>query len=92
VFNLAGDGTLSLREMARRLGKPYLAVPPGLLALALRLGRRLGLTRYGPEQIGFLRYRPVLANRRLKSELGYLPRKSTPEVFEAFVAARRARR
>jgi UDP-glucose 4-epimerase len=92
VFNLAGDGTLSLREMARLLGKPYLAVPPGLLALALRLGRRLGLTRYGPEQVGFLRWRPVLANGRLKSELGYLPRKSTREVFDAFLAARRAKR
>lgn len=92
VFNLAGDGTLSLREMARELGKPYLAIPAGLLALALRLGRHLGLTPYGPEQLGFLRYRPVLANRRLKSDLGYLPRKSTREVFEAFIAARRARR
>jgi UDP-glucose 4-epimerase len=76
--------------MARLLGKPYLAVPPGLLGLALRLGRRLGLSEYGPEQVGFLRYRPVLANRRLKSELGYLPRKSTREVFDAFLAARRA--
>jgi UDP-glucose 4-epimerase len=92
VFNLAGDGTLSLREMARELGKPYLSLPPGLLALALRLGRQLGLTRYGPEQLRFLRYRPVLANRRLKNDFGYLPRKSTREVFEAFVAARRARR
>jgi UDP-glucose 4-epimerase len=92
VFNLAGDGTLSLREMARRLGKPYVAVPPGLLALGLRVGRRLGLTAYGPEQLGFLRYRPVLANRRLKSEFGFVPRKTTSEVFDLFVAARRARR
>jgi UDP-glucose 4-epimerase len=91
VFNLAGDGTLSLREMARRLGKPYLAVPPVLLALGLRAGRRLGLTAYGPEQLGFLRYRPVLANRRLKNEFGYVPRKRTSEVFDAFVAARQAR-
>ena len=90
VFNLAGDGTLSLREMASRLGKPYVAVPPALLAFGLRLGRRLGLTAYGPEQLGFLRHRPVLSNRRLKAEFGYVPRKSTREVFELFVAARRA--
>jgi UDP-glucose 4-epimerase len=76
--------------MAGRLGKPYLAVPPGLLALGLRVGRRLGLTAYGPEQLGFLRYRPVLANRRLKSDFGYVPRKTTSEVFDVFVAARRA--
>jgi UDP-glucose 4-epimerase len=92
VFNLAGDGTLSLAEMARMLGKPYVAIPPGLLALGLRVGRRLGATRYGPEQLGFLRYRPVLANRRLKEEFGYLPRQSTREVFERFVAARGAGR
>lgn len=88
VFNLAGDGTLSLREMARRLGKPYVALPPALLALGLRAGRALGLTAYGPEQLGFLRHRPVLANERLKRELGYLPRKTTSEVFDAFLAAR----
>jgi UDP-glucose 4-epimerase len=91
IYNLAGDGTLSLREMASRLAKPYLAVSPALLALALRVGRRLGLTHHGPEQIGFLRYRPVLANRRLREEFGYAPKKTTSEVFDFFVAARRAR-
>ncbi|WP_252720630.1 hypothetical protein, partial [Acinetobacter baumannii] len=28
VYNLAGDGTLSLAEIARRMGKPYLPLPP----------------------------------------------------------------
>ncbi len=89
VFNLAGDGTLTLREMAERSGKRYLALPVGLVTAALGLGRRLGLTQYGPEQVGFLRHRPVLSNRRLKAEFGYVPRKTTPEVFELFLAARR---
>jgi UDP-glucose 4-epimerase len=35
-------------------------------------------------------YRPVLANRRLKEEFGYVPRKTTREVFDFFLAARRA--
>jgi UDP-glucose 4-epimerase len=88
IYNLAGDGTLSLREMARRLGKPYVPLPAPLVRGALWLGRRLSLTQYGPEQVGFLRYRPVLANRRLKEEFGYAPRKTTPEVFEVFAAGR----
>jgi UDP-glucose 4-epimerase len=90
VFNLVGDGTLSTREMARLLGKPYVEVPAGLLRAALRLGRALGLTQYGPEQVAFLLHRPVLSNRRLKQEFGYRPRKTTREVFDAFLAARRA--
>ena len=40
------------------------------------------LTQYGPEQVDFLRYRPVLVNRRLKEEFGYVPRKTSAEVFE----------
>lgn len=92
IYNLAGDGALSLREMARMLGKPYVALPPWAIAAGLWLGKQLGLTQYGPEQLGFLRHRPVLANQRLKSAFGYVPRKTTREVFEAFVAARRARR
>ncbi len=44
----------------------------------------LGLSRYGPEQVDFLRYRPVLDNRRLKEVFGYLPRLTSAEVFELF--------
>ena len=32
----------------------------------------------------FLRYRPVLDNRRLKREFGYQPRYSSREVFELY--------
>jgi UDP-glucose 4-epimerase len=89
IYNLAGDGILTLPEMARMLKKPYRALPVWLVAPGLWVGKRLGLTQYGPEQIGFLRYRPVLANRRLKEEFGYIPRKTTREVFEYYLEQRR---
>lgn len=88
TYNLAGDGAIGLAEMARRLGKPFVRIPVSAVTAALWVGQRLGLTRYGPEQVGFLRYRPVLSNRRLKEEFGYLPRKTTREVFEEFATAR----
>lgn len=89
-FNLAGDGALPLREIARRLGKPLLELPAGLLRTALALGSKLGVSRYGPEQLDFLRYRPVLSNQRLKDVLGFVPGKTSAQAFEAFVAARAA--
>jgi len=89
-YNLAGDGALSLFEIARRLNKPPRVLPAGLLRLALRVGSALGLTRYGPEQLDFLRYRPVLLNAALKQRFGYTPQKTSAEAFEAFVAAREA--
>ena len=87
-FNVAGDGALSIHEIAAALGKRTRDFPPGLLRAALWLGSRLGVSRYGPEQLDFLRYRPVLANKRLKNELGYVPRKSSREALLAFIAAR----
>ncbi len=89
-YNLAGDGALTLAEIARRLNKQTRVLPAGLLRTALRVGSALGLTRYGPEQLDFLRYRPVLLNTALKQRFGYVPRKTSAQAFEAFVAAREA--
>lgn len=90
VYNVAGDGILSLKEMARIMGKPYVAVPPGLIKRAYWVMRKLGVTQYGPEQVNFLRYRPVLSNRRLKEVFGYTPQKTTREAFQFFLECRKS--
>ncbi|MCC1496013.1 SDR family oxidoreductase [Alcanivorax sp. 1008] len=91
IFNLAGDGALPIRRIATILGKPVLNLPPRLLRIALTIGRRLGIGRYGPEQMDFLRYRPVLSNQRLKDEFGYTPMKTSEQVFQFYVSHARAR-
>jgi UDP-glucose 4-epimerase len=88
IYNLAGDGVLTLQEIAARIGKPYLPLPAALVRGALALLHPIGLSRYGPEQIDFLRYRPVLSNERLKSEFGYTPQLSSAEVFDRFWGSR----
>lgn len=90
IFNLAGDGKLDIDEIAERMGKRCLVLPAGLLQAALWLLKRFGLTQYGPEQLDFLRYRPVLDNRRLKAEFGYVPQKTSAEVFDLWLASRGA--
>ncbi len=89
IYNVAGDGALTIHEIAARMGKRCRVLPPWLLQAGLWIGKRLGLTQYGPEQLRFLRYRPVLDNRRLKQEFGYQPRKTSAEVFDFWWAARR---
>src|SRR5690606_36305225 len=85
IYNVAGDGRLSVPEIAQRLGKRMLTVPAWALALALRVGHALRLTEHGPEKVIFLRYRPVLANRRLREEFGYTPTLTSAEAFEAYL-------
>lgn len=85
VYNLAGDGALTMNDIAAALGKPLLVLPAWLLSNALRLGHALGLTQYSAEQLDFLRYRPVLDNSALKNEFGYTPMKTSHEVFDYFI-------
>ena len=87
-YNLAGDGALTIHEIASRLGKHAVDWPAGVLKTALAVGSALGVSRYGPEQLGFLRYRPVVLNTALKERFGYVPSKTSSEAFDAFVAAR----
>lgn len=91
AFNVAGDGAMTVPEIAAALGKPVLTIPEPLLRLALALGKRLGLTAYGPEQTRFLQYRPVLDNTRLRTVFGYVPKRSSAEAFEAWRHARASR-
>lgn len=85
IYNIAGDGKVTVRGLAARLGKPVLTIPASLLAFALRVGRLLHLTVHGPEQVRFLRYRPVLANDALKERFGHVPRYSSTAAFEAYL-------
>ena len=89
IFNVAGDGALTIHDIAARMGKRCRVLPAWALQAALAVARPLRLSRYGPEQLDFLRYRPVLANRKLKEEFGYVPRKTSAEAFEFWRAARR---
>jgi UDP-glucose 4-epimerase len=88
TYNQAGDGALTPREIARMLNKPYVPLPGSLVKAALWALKGLGLTENGPERVAFLRYRPVLSNRRLKEEYGYTPQLTSREAFELYARTR----
>ncbi|GAA5525613.1 uncharacterized protein Rv0501 [Microbulbifer aestuariivivens] len=84
IYNLAGDGALTPQEIAHRLRKPLRRPPVWLVKFLLRIGYALHLTDNQPGQVVFLQYRPVLLNRKLKEELGYIPQKTSAEAFAHF--------
>jgi UDP-glucose 4-epimerase len=84
VYNLCGSGALALPEIARRLGKVYLPLPSFVLAGVLGLLHGLGISARGPEQVDFLRYRPVLANDALVQDFGFEPRFTSEACFEHY--------
>ena len=67
VYNVAGDGVLTLTEVAGLLGKTYVPVlPPWGTGLAAGVARRLGLS-IPPEMLGQLRFGRGIDNRKLKA-------------------------
>lgn len=82
IYNVCGDGHMSIDQIAATLGKSTRKLPAALLLLALRIGSALGISRYGPEQLVFLQYRPVLDNQRLKSDFGYTPKYNSEQALQ----------
>jgi len=81
IYNVAGDGALGVSDLSQALNKPVLRLPIWLLKLALSIAHPLKLSRYGPTQVRFLQYRPVLDNSALKMRFGYVPDLTSAEVF-----------
>ncbi len=76
IFNLVGEGVMTLREIASALGKPFVSLPSAWVQNGLSFMQKLGVAPYGPEQVIYLLHRPVLSNERLIREFGYQPRTS----------------
>ena len=88
IYNVAGDGRMTVREIAAAMGKPTFVIPAAVLAVALAVGHALRLTPHGPAQVKFLRYRPVLSNESLKKHFGFTPTRTTREAFAEYLRHR----
>ncbi len=89
IYNVAGDGVMTMRDIAKAEGSRLVVIPADVVRAALTATRRLGVGRYGPEQVDFLLHRPVLDNTRLHRDFPGLPTKTTREVYSIFQAGRR---
>lgn len=89
VFNLAGDGWMTLDKIAARLRKKVRRWPALFLKVLFGVLKPLGLSRYGSEQVRFLQFRPVLDNTQLKTVFGFKPQKTSEEVFDYYSHAQK---
>mgnify|MGYP000141474947 CR=1 FL=1 len=75
-----------MKDIANCLHKPYLPLPPWLIQAALAIAKPLGLSQYGPEQVKFIKYRPVLSNNKIKKAFNHQPRYTSEQALNAFLA------
>ncbi|HEY2830887.1 MAG TPA: NAD-dependent epimerase/dehydratase family protein [Sporichthyaceae bacterium] len=88
VFNVAGDGVLLLSQAARRAGRPTFPVPGPSVSTLGGLARRIGAFHLSGEIVQYLTHGRAVDTTRLRQVFGYIPRMTTAQAFDDFLAAR----
>lgn len=85
VFNVGGDGVLTLSQAIRRAGRVAVPMPRAALPAAARVLRGVD---FSGDQIQFLNYGRVVDTTRLKKDFGFTPRWSTQQAFDDYIHGR----
>ena len=90
IYNIAGDGVLTLSQAVRRAGGVAAPVPSFAAGPVGSVFRRARLADFSPEQVRFLTFGRAVDTTRARDKLGFVPRYTTEAAFDAFISARRA--
>ncbi|MCI5055082.1 MAG: SDR family oxidoreductase [Flavobacteriales bacterium] len=90
IYNVAGDGKLSIYELAQIQNKKIVNMPLWIMKTILGISKTLRISESGPNATVFVQYRPVLDNQKLKEEFGFSPKLSSKETFEYYLSQRSA--
>lgn len=92
AYNLAGGGTMTMREVVREMGARPVAVPRRVLRHGAGLAARLRILPTGGEWIDMLAHPLVVDSARARRELGWVPaydtRTALRDMLDGFRAAR----
>lgn len=89
IYNIAGDGVLTLSQAVRRAGGVAAPVPGFAAGPVGSVFRRARLADFSPEQVRFLTFGRAVDTTRARDELGFVPRYTTEEAFDEFLRLRR---
>jgi len=83
IYNVAPDSVVPLRAALRLAGTRRLPIPRTLQRIARTALKRSGLC-HAVEQLDYIRYSWTVSNRKIKSDLGFAPRRASAEVASEF--------
>ena len=89
VYNIAGSGTVTWREMVRTAGARPVPTPTLLLKGAVSFSWKLGLQqRSSSAGLAFIRYPWLVSTEKIEGELGWKPERSSREALDSWASSR----
>jgi nucleoside-diphosphate-sugar epimerase len=89
IYNLAGDGTITMSDLARALGWYSVPIPDLALGAAAELVARLPFMPAEAQWIESLRHPVLMDTNRAREQLGWHPQHDAADTLAAMVAAGR---
>jgi UDP-glucose 4-epimerase len=93
IFNVAGEGTVTVADMVRRLGNVYCPLPAKVMAPLNHLAwilRMTWLTEFPSPALNLMRHPWIVSSARLIRETGFTYRYDSQEAFADFARAVRS--
>ena len=84
IVNIAGDGFVTLLQSAALARRPLLPLPTSTGGMIRVVIKRMGLVDFSADQAALLAYGRGLDTTRMRSVLGFEPKRTTREAFEDF--------
>jgi UDP-glucose 4-epimerase len=91
TYNIAGDGALALSQAVRRAGRIELPIPFTLFRTAGRALMGPVMREFTTEQLDYFHFGCGLDTTRMRTELGFVPRWTTVQAFDDFIAGAASR-
>ncbi|MGL4304534.1 MAG: SDR family oxidoreductase [Mycobacteriaceae bacterium] len=88
TFNIGADGILMVSQAIRRAGRIELPIPAPLFTSVGGLVRGTRVKELTREQIDYLNFGRGIDTTRMRSELGFDPKRTTIQAFDDFIRGR----
>jgi hypothetical protein len=90
-FNLAGDGALTMRDIAMIIGRPLITISERLLRAGIEAAWKLQASELAPAEVGAFLYMPIVDTTRLREEWGFTCASSSREALTDMARAAHGR-
>jgi UDP-glucose 4-epimerase len=92
VYNISGDGVLSLRNMLKLLKKPYFTVVYPVLYPVTELLWYFKILDHAFMELEFIRFTCLASSDKAKRDFGFSPKYNTREAFETYLEHQRIKK